>query len=1217
MQPLSMPGFIARRLVDDWKMLLSIFLGITIATGLVAGAPVYILALERQGINTAIDRADDTFLDFFVYGPNILLSDAGLGASGRAVDDAIERHIFPVADGNTRRVKSPNYLVGHPTRPLPDKPGAIASRGYFQYLLDFGGHVTVLEGAMPTDAISQAARGPIVEAVISESSARTFGLRVDDLVTLTPSLAERTRVSARIVGIVEPTDRSHRYWHDGPGLIFEPRPLDIPADPEVRVDAEEPPLPVFVTEKALIEAVGRSYPGTLVISNWIIFMDRDRLKGWTMSESRARIGAMDGDLALAMQGSAVFTGIKKLLDDFEERSFYSSVPLLLLIAVMVVTVLYYLSMMVSYLVQSRENDLALLRSRGVTLLQLVRLYSLEGVALTIVAVTVAPFLALGVVALSGKLPYFSEITSGDMLPVELRWSPFLAAAGAGLLSLVIFVVPGLVGARSSLVGHKLRSSRPPTVPLFQRYYLDIALLVVGGLIFWELEERGQLISGGLFKDVEVNEALLLAPVLFLAAVALVFMRLFPLFVRYISGESPALVHLVAAATLVFLSLALIVREVEDGHDLGWVQPVALLAALAALYWATQRARGRWYVVGLALQALIVGLVVYLDPPDTDGVNFIPTMALVFLVPAQLIFALFKALAQVAPVWLAMGLWHMARNPLQYSWLVLLLVLVTGLGILATTVGGTLDRSREDRIKYEVGADVRVSGLPAYLSGRTLKLKELYLTIPGVTSVSLAHRGTGSVGASFAGSRFEVLALESQDFPYISWYRDDFSDLPLTGVMMALRSNTGIEPVMVPEGATSLGVWAKPRETYANVFLWMVVRDARGAVETITLGELGPPEWRLMSAELPRRLQPPLELESVQIYEPVFGPAGTPGALLLDDIHARNGIDGEEAVLDDFEGQKRWTPLATSMISSDRIRATGLDVHSGERAGLFVFGKETDGGIRGFYRSPSGGPLPIVVSSTFLAATGTHLGDDLIISVLGRKVPVVIRDVVSYFPTLNPVHRGFILADLDGLLRHLSIVSPSGAIAPNELFIADAPGAGEAVREAVRRLVGPGHLVRDKDEMLESVRLDPLVTAGWKAMVLVSLGIILFTAGLGYVTYLLSFAERNRTEMGFLQSLGLSRGQLIGLVSLEHIVIVLSGLALGTWAGFQMSTLMISSVAVTETGQQVVPPFIRTTDWGLLAPIYVALVGIFLAALYSLIRSVVHLNLHAISRVEGD
>ena len=153
-------------------------------------------------------------------------------------------------------------------------------------------------------------------------------------------------------------------------------------------------------------------------------------------------------------------------------------------------------------------------------------------------------------------------------------------------------------------------------------------------------------------------------------------------------------------------------------------------------------------------------------------------------------------------------------------------------------------------------------------------------------------------------------------------------------------------------------------------------------------------------------------------------------------------------------------------------------------------------------------------------------------------------------------------------------------------------------------------------MLESVRLDPLITAGWKAMVLLSIGVIILTAGLGYITYLLAFAGRSRAEMGLLQSLGLSRKQTIGLLSLEHVVILVIGLGLGSWAGFQMSTLMVRSVAVTETGASVVPPFVLMTDWSLLLPIYVVLVGFFVIVLLRLARSMLRLDLQALSRVEG-
>ena len=61
-----------------------------------------------------------------------------------------------------------------------------------------------------------------------------------------------------------------------------------------------------------------------------------------------------------------------------------------------------------------------------------------------------------------------------------------------------------------------------------------------------------------------------------------------------------------------------------------------------------------------------------------------------------------------------------------------------------------------------------------------------------------------------------------------------------------------------------------------------------------------------------------------------------------------------------------------------------------------------------------------------------------------------------------------------------------------------------------------------------------------------IGVIILTAGLGYITYLLAFAGRSRAEMGLLQSLGLSRKQTIGLLSLEHVVIRLRRFVVPTY-----------------------------------------------------------------------
>ena len=1216
-------SFVLKRLADDWKLLLAIFAGVSIAATLLAGAPIYVATLERQGINTAIDRADQSFLNIFTAASHITLSRAEIDRTEQALGDAIADNIPTIYRGRERYLKTSTFLVGTQNNPFPERlrtgDETLVSRGYFQYMSNLEDHVTFTQGRMASDSVTWEGDIPKVEAVVGADSISAFDVDLGHTVQFAPSMSGPTRVAVEIVGFIEPTDPTEEFWQQNPNLFLNPAPLEELPDVGVEINPEEPPLAIFVTHEALVEGVGKAYPGTQVTSNWFVFIDKEGLKTWSKDETRTRIAKMESDVSLAMSGSAVFTGITTMLNRFERRSFFTSVPLLLLLVVMTITVLYYILMMVSYLVTSREPDVALLRSRGVSSWHLARIYALEGLAITLIAVAIAPFLAGAAIALAGKLPYFEQITLGEFLPVSFGWLPLAVAAGTGLLCLAIYVVPGVVGARSGLIVHRLRSSRPPSAPFFQRYYVDVGLMVIGGLVFWELFSRGQVVSGGLFDHARVNEALLFAPVLLLTVVALLFMRFFPLIVRYFSGESPMLLHLLSAATCSTLALVIAVGNLNvGGAGYGWVASVAHLALIWVLYLGTWRAERRYFIIaGLAIQAALIALFIYSDVPTRDEVRHIPTIVLATLVPAQLLFIVFRRLARAYPVWVSMAIWRMARNPLQYSWLVLLVVMVSGLGILATTVGGTLDRSYEERILYEVAADVRVTGIPTYFTRGTQSIKERYLDIPGVSAVALALRGDGTVGATYSGSSFRVFAVESNDFPYMSWYRSDFSERPLTQVMSMLRTGASLPPIELPEGTQSVQVWTQPAENYENMFLWMVLQDSRGVTDTITFGEVEGPGWSLMEAEVPDSLRPPLTLVSIQIYEPAFGPAGTAGMIMLDDIQALMNGGADRKMLDDFEGKINWTALSTSMISSDMIGVTTQDAKNGRRSGIFIFGKDTDRGIRGFYRSPTGGPVPVVASASFMYRSGLSIGDAVVVNMFGRLVPIRIMDTVYYFPTMNPAGHGFVIADLQYLLQHLNILSPIGNVSPNELLLSQVPGSEEDVYRIAVSLAPQSDLVHDRTKLLESFELDPLITAGWRAMMIVAVFIIIFAATLGYITYLLHFSGQSRMEMGFLQALGLRGRQMTWLLSAEHLVIATIGLVIGTLAGYSMSSIMVSSVAVTEEGGPVIPPFILTTDWVFMGPIYAALIAIFVGALLWLARSVRRVRLHEMTRLEGE
>ena len=1215
-QALSAPRLALKRLAGSRLLLTSIFASIIIASTMAAAAPAYLQSIERLALDMAIEGLVRPQSNINAFAFSIPLTSDGLVQTERSLVDSIERHLSHIYDGHERFLVLEPYLAAFPSDP-PRQPGTAAprpSRANFRHLSNMEPRVDVLEGRMAGSAVVTGPRGPTVEAVISPTTAEMFGLQVGHVVTLAKRLDAGPAISARIVGVVQAVNPTEDYWKPHARLYLDPPPVQQPEPGlEIDYDPSRPPAPLFVTKEAMAEAVSSTYPGTMVDSLWFILADRQRLKDWSSAEGLRRLNDFEVEISSAMPGLDMFTGITRVLNSYDRRSFFSRVPLLLLMVMTAATALFYMAMVVSYLARSREGEVALLRTRGVGSVQIMRLYAMEGLVFSAVAVVLAPFLAFGLVALAGKLPYFRDMTAGGFLPVELGPGPFLWAGGAGALCMSIYVIAGAIGARSGLLVHKLRSSRPPTVPFFQRYYLDIALLALGGLVFWELHSRGHLVSGGLFKDVEVNETLLLAPVLFLVVVALVFIRMFPLLVRFISGESPALLHLAVVATLLALATAVAVRGLREDGGLGWLGPLALLLAVGVAYWATGRAtRMGLRLAGIVAQAGLVGGFLALEPPVSGLPEFAPAIALMSLVPAQVAFILLKASVRRAPAWISMGLWHMARNPLQYTWLVLLLVLVTGIGLLSTTVGGSLERSQEDRILYDVAADVRVSGIPPALPGGTQALKDAYLRIPGVASVSLALRQNGQVGPT----PVEVLAVESSELQYTSWYyREDFSSIPLSDIMTALRSHERVERLAIPERATSIGVWAKPEERSSNPSMWAVIEDARGAMMAVSLGTPGPPEWQPLRASIPPLAEFPLYLSSVQILE-TSSLAQEPGTLLLDDVHVTLGPGDQEQVLEDFEGQMNWVPIVAAAFSSDRAYSTGRDVHGGSKAVSLSFGQGNQRGIRGLYQSPTGGAVPIVVSSSFSASTGARVNDALLVEIAGRLVPMVVRDTVEYFPTMVPDGGGFVLVDLDNLTQHLKILDPTSAVEPNEAFLTAAPGADQSVQETLDALVGTPGVIRYRAAQLAAIRRDPLTSAGLRSMVLISLGVVVLGAGLGYTVHILSIASISSSEMGFLRSLGVSRHELMGLLGFEHIAIMVLGIGLGTWAGLQMSRLMVSSVAVTETGDQAVPPFILTTDWGLMLPTYAALLAIFLAALYAVSRSIQRLDLNAVSRAEG-
>ncbi|MBA39085.1 MAG: hypothetical protein CL894_00845, partial [Dehalococcoidia bacterium] len=770
------------------------------------------------------------------------------------------------------------------------------------------------------------------------------------------------------------------------------------------------------------------------------------------------------------------------------------------------------------------------------------------------------------------------------LPTTLSWASFILSFGFGGLCFIAFLLPPILRTSRGIVTRRGYLGRPESVTFIQRYYLDLAFLFICSVLLYEIQARGQLSSGGLEKGSGINEALLFVPILLLFSVAILSFRIFPILVKFMTGESSRLVLLMGILSVIFLSLNIFYDLLTDSDKLGLLLPVFVLLLLLIGLLTCFKVPNKYgkfisftFMIGASL---IYGF--YASEGDVIPLS-LTKWGLVFSSILTGVFFLLSSLKKYYPPWVSLMLWNMSRNPLQYTWLVVLLVLSSGVAVLSATLGSTLDHSYRDKIAYDVGSDGRIvfssvesAGLIHSMSDGSLASPShsiFFDKLPGVHKFSKAKRGIGNIGQGVTSFTFDYLAFETGKIDL--WGREDFSAQSTDALLANISNEIKAPAIEIPIGATELGINVKPESNYPLVSLWLILRDVNLKHKVITMGTSDPSGWSKKKATIPDSLAEPIQLVSVQISEPGFGASGTPGKMFFDDLFAV--LNGEEVILEDFEDYSEWVVIPTTNGPGDSISIQEDAAVSGRYGFSFEFGKEMNNGVRGLFWGTYGSYLPVLVSQTFIDNSGFGFGDYLLLDISQTLVIAKITGVVDFFPTLNPGTSGFLIADLDPVLYLSSLTNPHALSSVNEIFL-DLNDPMDDTMTAISNEVGRGGEIYATKGLLEKLDSDPLISAGWKLMSSISITVALYIAVLGYFIHMIFMSGQIKSRMGTLRSLGMTLSQSFRMIFVEQVLIILLGVGLGTWTGVGMTRLMVSAIATTDNAVSLVPPALITIDF---------------------------------------
>ncbi len=372
----------------------------------------------------------------------------------------------------------------------------------------------------------------IPEVLITEEMATQENLTVGDEVVVAQSFAATQTITGRIVGIWTPRNASDPFWN---GFSFK-------AIPPFHRPPLPPQYPVYMNPADLFSSIS-GISGQNLWQEWSYITAPQRITSANMASVVSNVQTLESSVAQQLQfdtPTAIFTvssKLDRLIQDTQNQYALFDLPLYLVAIPAIGLTLLFVASIAIMLVEAESQEIATLKSRGLSVLQLLSTYILQVLPLAILASLAAPVFA-GLVAFI-LLRAFQSSETFSKSGITLQYLAGLvqpgtttAIAGAAVLvGLYTLLLTAWQAARLDVLAFRREQGRFTHEPFWRRYYLDVALAGLCALGYLEL---GQF--GGTATRIELGSGanspfLLIAPSLLLLAGALLLLRLIPISAR--------------------------------------------------------------------------------------------------------------------------------------------------------------------------------------------------------------------------------------------------------------------------------------------------------------------------------------------------------------------------------------------------------------------------------------------------------------------------------------------------------------------------------------------------------------------------------------------------------------------------------------------------------------------------------------------------------------
>ncbi|HEX2045306.1 MAG TPA: ABC transporter permease [Gaiellaceae bacterium] len=483
---------VVQRAAASWLLLSGAFVTVLVAATLVAAIPIYSDAVAEAGLERALASApvEETTVEISAHVPA-----EDYAAADARVTGALGRTFAASGADLHRGGRSSSFTL------LGRGAGALT---VFGFLEGIERHADLVAGTWP-------GRGVAVEAALSEPAARALGVSLGAVLPVAARTGEERRLDVRVSGVFRALDPAAAFWRASPLELGGVQRADFTTFGPLVV-----PRATFFELAAGAEEV-----------RWRAAPSFAALEVEEVGPLRRALERLDDRLAAGGTGFQVDGGLAGLLRDAERSLLVARSGVLVPSLQLAILAAYALLFTAFLIAEERRVETALLAARGADGRRIATVALLEGALLAVPAALAGPWVAAASLRLLERV--------GPLAEIDLALSPRVGPEAYGLAAVasaacvVALVVPALRSPRVALAVAAI--GRPPARGIVQRARLDVVLLALALLAYWQLRRYGAPLIEDAQGRLGIDPLLVAAPALGLLAGAVLALRIVPALTR--------------------------------------------------------------------------------------------------------------------------------------------------------------------------------------------------------------------------------------------------------------------------------------------------------------------------------------------------------------------------------------------------------------------------------------------------------------------------------------------------------------------------------------------------------------------------------------------------------------------------------------------------------------------------------------------------------------